>query len=164
MGLDSPIRYLKGVGEKRASEFAKKGIHTVGHLLYFFPRSHEDRSKVKPIARCIEGETVCIRAKVYNLPTDRYVRRNMLISSMQVFDDSGMINLVWYNNKYVKIPVSILMDKNIYANAKLLYGVIIVLSYIRNYCFADNTYLAETLNTTRRKILPTSSINVEDLF
>lgn len=96
------------------------------------------------------------------------------------------------NNKYVKIPVSILMDKSICANAKLLYGVIIVLSYIRNYCFADNTYLAETLNTTRRTItrlikelkdndyiyivndkhkrkiyikdVPTSSINVEDLF
>lgn len=96
------------------------------------------------------------------------------------------------NNKYVKIPVSVLMDKTICANAKLLYGVIIVLSYIRNYCFADNTYLAETLNTTRRTItrlikelkdndyiyivndkhkrkiyikdVPTSSINVEDLF
>lgn len=96
------------------------------------------------------------------------------------------------NNKYVKIPVSVLMNKNICANTKLLYGVIIVLSYIRNYCFADNTYLAETLNTTRRTItrlikelkdndyiyivndkhkrkiyikdVPTSSINVEDLF
>lgn len=96
------------------------------------------------------------------------------------------------NNKYVKIPVSVLMDKSICANAKLLYGVIIVLSYIRNYCFADNTYLAETLNTTRRTItrlikelkdndyiyivndkhkrkiyikdVPTSSIDVEDLF
>ena len=96
------------------------------------------------------------------------------------------------NNKYVKIPVSVLMDKKICANAKLLYGVIIVLSYIKNYCFADNTYLAETLNTTRRTItrlikelkdndyiyivndkhkrkiyikdVPTSSINVEDLF
>lgn len=96
------------------------------------------------------------------------------------------------NNKYVKIPVSVLMDKSICANAKLLYGVIIVLSYIRNYCFADNAYLAETLNTTirtitrlikelkdndyiyitndkhKRKIyikdVPTSSINVEDLF
>ena len=30
--------------------------------------------------------------------------------------------------------------------------MLIVLSYIRNYCFADNTYLAETLNTTRRTI------------
>lgn len=56
------------------------------------------------------------------------------------------------DNKYVKIPVSVLMDKNICANAKLLYGVIIVLSYIKNYCFADNTYLAETLNTTKRTI------------
>lgn len=96
------------------------------------------------------------------------------------------------NNKYVKIPVSVLMDKSICANAKLLYGVIIVLSYIKNYCFADNTYLAETLNTTRRTItrlikelkdneyiyivndkhkrkiyikdVSTSSINIEDLF
>lgn len=96
------------------------------------------------------------------------------------------------NNKYVKIPVSVLMDKSICANAKLLYGVVIVLSYIKNYFFADNTYLAETLNTTRRTItrlikelkdndyiyivndkhkrkiyikdVPTSSINVEDLF
>lgn len=102
MGIESPVRYLKGVGEKRAEEFAKKGIHTVEDLLYFFPRSHEDRSKIKNIGECVEGETVCIKAKVYNSPIDRYVRRNMLISSMQVFDDSGMINLVWYNNKYVK--------------------------------------------------------------
>lgn len=102
MGIESPVRYLKGVGEKRAEEFAKKGIYTVEDLLYFFPRSHEDRSKIKNIDECVEGETVCIKAKVYNSPIDRYVRRNMLISSMQVFDDSGMINLVWYNNKYVK--------------------------------------------------------------
>ena len=96
------------------------------------------------------------------------------------------------DNKYVKIPIRVLMDKSISPNAKLLYGVIIVLSYIKNYCFADNTYLAETLNTTRRTItrlikelkdndyiyivndkhkrkiyikdVPTSSINVEDLF
>ncbi len=102
MGLYSPIRYLKGVGEKRAAEFAAKGIGTVRDLLYFFPRSYEDRSKIKQISECIEGETVCICAAVYNLPTDRYVRRNMLISSMQVFDESGMISLIWYNNKYVK--------------------------------------------------------------
>ena len=67
MSLDSPIRYLKGVGEKRAAEFAKKNIYTVGDLLYFFPRSHEDRSKIKPIAECIEGETVCITVSYTHL-------------------------------------------------------------------------------------------------
>ena len=42
MGLDKSIQYLKGVGEKRAELFNKKGIKTVGDLLYFFPRTHED--------------------------------------------------------------------------------------------------------------------------
>mgnify|MGYP004660758099 CR=1 FL=1 len=96
------------------------------------------------------------------------------------------------DNKYVKIPISVLMDKSISPNAKLLYGVIVVLSYVRDYCFADNTYLAETLNTTNRTItrlikelkdsnyiyitnekhkrkiyikdVSTSSIDIEDLF
>ena len=102
MGLDKPIQYLKGVGEKRAALFNKKGIRTVGDLLYFFPRSYEDRSVIKPISRCLEGETVCICATVYQDVQDRYVRRNMLITSTLVFDDSGMMNVVWYNNNYIK--------------------------------------------------------------
>ena len=92
MGLEKPIQYLKGVGKKRAELFSKKGIKTVGDLLYFFPRAHEDRSVIKPIDKCVEGETVCICASVYQEPQDRYVRRNMLITSMLVFDNSGMMN------------------------------------------------------------------------
>lgn len=102
MGLDKSIQYLKGMGEKRSALFAKKGIHTVSDMLYFFPRSHEDRREVKPISKCAEGETVCICATTYSDPQDRYVRRNMLITTMIAFDESGMINIVWYNNKYVK--------------------------------------------------------------
>ena len=102
MGLDKSIQYLKGMGEKRSALFAKKGIKTVGDMLYFFPRDYEDRRTVKPISKCAEGENVCICATAYQDPQDRYVRRNMLITSMLVFDESGMINIVWYNNKYVK--------------------------------------------------------------
>lgn len=102
MGLNKPIQYLKGVGEKRAALFAKKGIKTVGDMLYYFPRDYEDRSVIKPIAECTEGETVCICATAYQEPQDRYIRRNMMITSMLAFDDSGMMNLVWYNNRYVK--------------------------------------------------------------
>lgn len=102
MGLNKSIQYLKGMGEKRSALFAKKGIHTVEDMLYFFPRAHEDRRTIKPISKCEEGETVCICATVYQGPQDRYVRRNMLITSMLAFDESGMINIVWYNNKYIK--------------------------------------------------------------
>ena len=102
MGLNKSIQYIKGMGEKRSALFAKKGIQTVEDMLYFFPRDYEDRRTIKPISKCVEGETVCICATAYQDPQDRYVRRNMLITSMLVFDESGMINIVWYNNKYVK--------------------------------------------------------------
>ena len=52
--MPKDIRYLKGVGEKRAELFAKKGIKTVEDLLYYFPRSHEDRTEKKDIADCAQ--------------------------------------------------------------------------------------------------------------
>ena len=100
--MSKDIRYLKGVGEKRAELFAKKGINTVEDLLYYFPRSHEDRSEMKEIADCKEGETVCVSVTVFSPVKDVRVRRNLLISTMIVSDTTGALNVVWYNNKYVK--------------------------------------------------------------
>lgn len=100
--MPKDIRYLKGVGEKRAELFAKKGIKTVEDLLYYFPRSHEDRTEKKDIADCVEGETVCVSITVFSPVRETRVRRNMLISTMIVSDESGVLNVVWYNNRYVK--------------------------------------------------------------
>lgn len=96
------IRYLKGVGEKRAALFNKKGINTVEDMLYFFPRSHEDRSKTKLISECVNGETVCISGTVYAPVRENRVRHNMTIYSMIVTDESGAITIMWYNNRFVK--------------------------------------------------------------
>lgn len=96
------IRYLKGVGEKRAELFAKKGIRTVEDLLYFFPRSYEDRTKTKYISECENGETVCINVTVYSPVRETRIRRNMTIYSMIVNDESGVMSVVWYNNRFVK--------------------------------------------------------------
>ena len=100
--MPKDIRYLKGVGEKRAELFNKKGIKTVEDLLYYFPRSHEDRSEMKEIADCVEGETVCISVTVFSPVKDVRVRRNLLVSTMIVCDQTGALNVVWYNNRYVK--------------------------------------------------------------
>ena len=96
------IRYLKGVGEKRAELFAKKGINTVEDLLYFFPRTYEDRSKTKYIADCENGETVCVSITVYSPVRENRIRRNMTVYTMIASDDSGVMNVVWYNNRFVK--------------------------------------------------------------
>lgn len=100
--MSKDIRYLKGVGEKRAALFEKKGIKTVEDLLYYFPRSHEDRSEMKEIADCAEGETVCVSVTVFSPVKEVRVRRNLLVSTMIVSDATGALNVVWYNNRFVK--------------------------------------------------------------
>ena len=107
MMKDKDIRYLKGVGEKRAALFAKKGIKTVSDMLYFFPRSHEDRSKTKFIEECRHGETVCIKGEVYRSVREHRIRRSMTIYDMIVTDESGAITIIWYNNRFVKDVFSV---------------------------------------------------------
>ncbi|MBR5808861.1 MAG: hypothetical protein IKY39_01970, partial [Clostridia bacterium] len=96
------IEKLYGVGPERARSFAKKGIKTAEDLLYYLPRGHEDRTKFFDIHDCPVGDFVCIKAKVYSPVRETRIKKNFNIYSMVVFDDSGAMNVVWYNNKYVK--------------------------------------------------------------
>lgn len=57
---------------------------------------------MKEIADCTEGETVCISVTVFSPVRDVRVRKNLLISTMVVSDQTGALNVVWYNNRYVK--------------------------------------------------------------
>jgi ATP-dependent DNA helicase RecG len=67
--LREPVRYLKGVGEKRADVWADAhGVRTVRDLLHFYPRRYLDRSTVslvRDLRESTESVTVVgtVRAK-----------------------------------------------------------------------------------------------------
>ena len=96
------IKSLAGVGEARAKMFEKRGIKTIDDLLYFFPRGYEDRKDIKEIADCYGGENVCVKGQVMSPVHETRIRKNMTIYSMIIYDESGAMTAVWYNNKYVK--------------------------------------------------------------
>ncbi len=94
------IRYLKGVGEKRAALFGKLGIDTVGALLRFYPRSYEDWSHVTPIDKARGLGTVCVKAVVISEVKENYIRKNMVLYKFNVKDDSAIMSVTVFNNKY----------------------------------------------------------------
>ena len=96
------ISELKGIGKMRAAEFSKKGIETVDDLLRFFPRDHEDRSYTKDIVDCVPNEDVLIKGIVLSPVKENRIRKNMVLYTMAVGDDTGVISMTWYNNRYVK--------------------------------------------------------------
>jgi len=96
------ITTLKGVGTERAKQLGKKGITTVDDLLYYFPRTNEDRTHFSEIANTISGEFVCLKTTVYSPVKETRIKKNLTIYSMTVYDDSGSLSVVWYNNRFVK--------------------------------------------------------------
>ena len=54
--FEQDVRYVKGVGEKRADVWAEQhGVRTVRDLLHFYPRRYLDRTTITPVGRLQEG-------------------------------------------------------------------------------------------------------------
>lgn len=95
------IRFLKGVGEKRAELLQKKGIDTVGALLRFYPRAYLDWQNITPVSECPEGENVCVRAEITSPVKTVNIRRGMTLYKFSAADDSGVIEVTLFNRKYL---------------------------------------------------------------
>lgn len=89
---------VKGVGPKTAEQFALAGLHTVGDLLTFLPRKHEDFTQVVSIANIHPGK-MTIKARCEKIST-RPVRRGMKITTATLVDETGKLQAVWFNQPY----------------------------------------------------------------
>ena len=56
LGLETPIKYIKGIGEAKSNAFARLGVETVYDLLSFYPRGYEERGKTVSISDAFDGE------------------------------------------------------------------------------------------------------------
>lgn len=99
--LNTDIRYLKGVGARRAEYLNAMGIDTVGALLRFFPRGYEDFGNIKSIFNCVSGESVCIKGKITSDISEHFIRKNMTLFKFSVYDGTGFMQVTIFNNKYL---------------------------------------------------------------
>ncbi|MCD7844467.1 MAG: ATP-dependent DNA helicase RecG, partial [Oscillospiraceae bacterium] len=100
--LNDNIRYLKGVGETRAKAMEKLGIHTLRELLNYFPRAYEDRRTVCAIADAPLEIPVCVRAMAASPPVASYVRKGMELLKLRAVDESGSVDITWFNQSYLR--------------------------------------------------------------
>ena len=98
---DVPITSLKGFGKTRAELFSKLGIHSVGELLRFYPRTYSQWGEVTPISEISNGEKYLIKARVTSAVNTVRISGGRILSKVQVADDSGVIEIVFFNNKYI---------------------------------------------------------------
>jgi ATP-dependent DNA helicase RecG len=91
---DTSIKFLKGIGERRAEAFARLGVRTAQDLLWHIPYRYLDASTVTPLVRARVGEDVaCVGTVIAKrlMPT----RSGLRIFTAVLRDDSGMLECAW---------------------------------------------------------------------
>ena len=96
-----PVTKIKGIGEKKAALFKKLGVTSVGDLISYYPRAYDNWSAITPISEVQHGERVVIRARLAAAVSTVRISGGRLMSKATVCDDSGYMNLVFFNNKYI---------------------------------------------------------------
>lgn len=97
-GLD--IRYLKGVGEKRAAQLTRLGIRTVDDLLGLYPRDYVDYSHPYPVAGAPYDVKCVVRATVYGKNGGARIRGGRQMAKATAGDDTAGLILTYFNNPY----------------------------------------------------------------
>ncbi len=101
ISLSSDIKYIKGVGEKRAELFRKLGISDVRQLVHFYPRKYQDWSQEMTASQCENGENACIKATLMTPVKEHMIRKEMTVFKCNFTDGETVIHVTLFNNKYL---------------------------------------------------------------
>lgn len=98
-GLMTPLARLPGVNPHSNRLLERLGLRTVGDLLFFFPRRHEDWREITSIARLVSGQSAAVIATVYD------VESSVTSSGKQVIyvlleQEHHFLRLVWFNQPF----------------------------------------------------------------
>ncbi len=105
--LESSVKNIKGVGESRAKQLAKLGILTLEDLIYFFPRAYEKRGDVHLLRNSPLDSPCSTILTVGTAVKSSRIRNNLTISKFRAFDESGTVEIVFFNSPFVKDVFSV---------------------------------------------------------
>ena len=104
--LHAELRFLKGVGPRRAAELERAGLRTLDDLLHRFPLRYEDRSRLVRSSDLRPGEAAAVRGRVVSTGLRHTRRRGFSLFEMLLRDDAGAFRAVWMNQPYLKTAFS----------------------------------------------------------
>jgi ATP-dependent DNA helicase RecG len=104
LSLQTPLIYLKGVGEARAEQLRKElNLDNCLDLIQFFPYRYIDRTDFKTVKQALElaakldeVKDVQLKGRLKNIHVVGLKRAKRLVATLD--DGTGSIELVWFNS------------------------------------------------------------------
>jgi len=99
--LARPLTDLRGVGAKLAASAARIGLATLGDLIEHYPHDWIDRSEISTVSAIAPGLPATLLVEVRNSRLRPTRRRNLRIVEATVADESGSVEVVWFNQAWL---------------------------------------------------------------
>lgn len=141
--IDDKEVKIKGMGKVAITKFYKLGVETLYDLLYYFPRAYEDRSNSKNISSLLENEFAVVRGKI--IDTKRQFINRKIMFRVMLRDETGIMELVWFNNKFIKNNINVGDELIVYGKVK-------------------KTMKTQIINPEYKKIQPNGSVKGKDSY
>ena len=106
--LDTPVQFLKGVGQHRAELLGRLGIATARDLLFHVPFRYLDATTVTPIAKA-RGQSLGTDATVVGRVVSTGViptRRRLRVFQCVLQDDTGLIECGWPGRPFLERSIT----------------------------------------------------------
>lgn len=99
--LEKDVQFIKGVGPQKVEFLHKLGIFKIEDIITYFPRDYEDRSKIVKINNLKDNEEALIEGIAMSNIIEINARR-LKIYKLTIADETGKIQILWYNQNYLK--------------------------------------------------------------
>ena len=99
--LDAKLTVLQGVGPRHAETLTKLGMHTLGDMLYYFPRRYDDYSQLKPIKSLWYGEQVTVIGTIQSVITRPIRGGKATIIEVILSDGTAALRLSFFNQPWL---------------------------------------------------------------
>ncbi|MBE6879067.1 MAG: ATP-dependent DNA helicase RecG [Ruminococcaceae bacterium] len=100
MDLNTEIRFLKGVGEKRAQQLNRLGVYSVCDLLYLFPRKYINYENPYEISLAPFDTPCVVKATVLKVSSGVRIKGGRTLYKVVCADDTAQLNLVFFNSEF----------------------------------------------------------------
>lgn len=99
--LNADLTVLQGVGPRHAKTLGKLGLHTLGDMLYYFPRRYEDYSQLKPIKSLWYGEQVTVIGVIQSVHSRPIKGGKRQLVEAVISDGTGGLRITWFNQPWM---------------------------------------------------------------
>ncbi len=119
--LEEKIESLPATRSTTISRFKSVGVKTFGDLLNYFPRRYDDRSVIAPIFTLQVGDKVSIIGTIDEVK-NQFARSKLTIQTANITDDTGTIQAVWFNQRYLSNAIKPDQKVALWGEVKLYRG------------------------------------------